>query len=99
PPPTYPLSLHDALPIFHRPADEHVVRDVVPVELEPGVVAQVLDVGQGPGDQVVHADHLVPLSEEPLAQVRPDEPRPAGDECTHEDRKSTRLNSSHLVIS
>ena len=33
-----------------------------------------------PCQQVVDADDLVALGEEPLAQVRADEPRPAGDD-------------------
>src|SRR2546426_5853065 len=64
-----------------------------------------------PGDEVVHADDLPALVQQELAEVGADEPRAARDERPHRercgrssraargDRKSTRLNSSHLVIS
>src|SRR5256885_11665406 len=57
----YPLSLHDALPIYRQPRDG--------------------------------------FADEPHARPEPAVRRlPRADRCTG-DRKSTRLNSSHLVIS
>ena len=46
---------------------------------------KVLDVGRAAGDEVVDADDLVALRQEALAQVRADEARPAGDDCSHDD--------------
>jgi hypothetical protein len=43
---------------------------------------EVLDVFGVSGDEVVHADHLVPLFDEAVTKVRPEEPGAAGDECT-----------------
>ena len=53
---------------------------VVAHELEPWVAVQVVDVALRAGEQVVEADHLVPLIQQAVDQVRPDEPGTAGDE-------------------
>ena len=55
------------------------VRHVVVQERER-VVADVLDVGERAGVEIVDADHPVPLREQMLAQVRPEEARAAGDD-------------------
>lgn len=55
----------------------HVVAD----ELEAGVVQQVADVVLATGEEVVQADHLVPVGQEPPAQVGANEARAACDEC------------------
>ena len=52
-------------------------------ELELRVPEQVGDVLGRAGDEVIDRDDLVPLGEEPFAQVRADEPGPAGDERAH----------------
>ena len=49
------------------------------------VAAQVLDVGGRAGDEVIDADDLVPVGQEALAQVRADEARAAGDDCSHDE--------------
>src|SRR5207248_7074369 len=59
------------------------LRDVVVPEREAAAGVQVLDVGRAAGDEVVHADDLVALGQEALAQVRADEPGPPGDDGTH----------------
>jgi hypothetical protein len=73
---------------------QHVVDQPVHVEWfgnvvddhpELGIVEQVPDVVRPPGDEVVHAQDGMPLGQEPLAQVRTDEPGPAGDERPHDD--------------
>src|SRR5688572_31775133 len=71
----YTLSLHDALPISHRPG-ARVVEDVV-------AHRRRTDVAQ------FHA---------PPARARP-EPAAVEEDVALEDRKSTRLNSSHSQIS
>ena len=60
--------------------DVDVLRDVVLVEGEMGVVLQVGDVFQVAGDEVVHGLHLEPLSDETVAQVRAQKPSRSGDE-------------------
>jgi hypothetical protein len=62
-----------------RLLDGDVLDDVVVHVRERGV-AQVLDVPQRGGFQVVEADHAVAALEQRLAEVRPEEARAAGDE-------------------
>src|SRR5205807_6502736 len=89
-PPTpsiYTLSLHDALPIFHDAARPVVVYDVDLDALGEGLLDGVVDaavVVLPVGEQRTHLATLERL-ERRLDSVQ--------------DRKSTRLNSSHLVIS
>src|SRR5690348_18103526 len=82
----YPLSLHDALPIFHRliavVADGRVQADLGRLERLPVGHVEVRAV-------VVDAAELVDLV------VVLDEVH----HHRHRDRKSTRLNSSHPSIS
>ena len=40
-----------------------------------------------PGDEVVHPDHLVPVREQPVAEMRAEESRRAGDEDAHRERR------------
>src|SRR5207253_9020112 len=90
-PDIYPLSLHDALPIFELAVD--------PAPQAPRVgVADGL--GQQGGRHVLVGDGpLEPLDREAAdaggAAVGGGGERPAVDQ----DRKSTRLNSSHVAIS
>src|SRR5262245_26893435 len=57
--------------------------NVVANEGEVRIAAQVLHVGQGAGDEVIHADDFMPALQEALAQVRADEARSAGDQGSH----------------
>src|SRR5690606_41495483 len=79
----HPLSLHDALPIW--PAPEHPDRGggAHPRGLLHGL----------PGGARVHGAHG---GRGPPARLHRDAVRPA---APHPDRKSTRLNSSHVKIS
>ena len=65
--------------VVDRPVDLDRLGDVVLDERKCGLLEQVGDVPPVAGQQVVDADDLVAVGEEPLAQVRADEPRPAGD--------------------
>jgi hypothetical protein len=58
----------------------HIVSD----ELEAGMGQQVSDIFLATGEEVIQADHLVPVSYKPPAKVRPYEARAAGDECLEE---------------
>ena len=58
-------------------------RDVVAHQFEPVVVHEVDDVVLAAGEEVVQADDVVPLPEEPFAEVGTDEAGAAGDENAH----------------
>src|SRR5206468_7760357 len=62
-----------------RSLDVDVLRDVLMDERKAPLWKQVGDVVGVPGDDVVDAEHLVPVGEESLAQMRADESRPARD--------------------
>jgi len=55
-------------------------RHVVTDELESRIAVQVVDVPLCAREQVIHAQHLVPETEQAVAQVRPEEACAAGDE-------------------
>src|SRR5690349_22390590 len=80
---TSPLSLHDALPISRR-------RRLAQLGLEVEVAEDAVEDRERRAD----VDHVV----EQLAD-RPEEPRLQRREGDDRDRKSTRLNSSHVEIS
>ena len=60
------------------------VEDVVPQELEALVPRQVRDVLRVPGDEVVQPHHVVPVAQEAVGQVRPQEARGTGDQDPHQ---------------
>ena len=68
--------------VVDRPVDLERPRHVVAEELEIAAPQQVGDVLPAPGHQVVDADHLVALGDQPLAEVRAEEAGPAGDHGT-----------------
>src|SRR5438874_10024227 len=77
------LSLHDALPISFGTRDESLLRTIPKKEFPPGVKVG----GQLEGrtdDGQPHVFHVMKIK---------------GDTVHLEDRKSTRLNSSHVEIS
>jgi hypothetical protein len=67
------VALVDEL-VDHRP-----VQDGVDDEVETVPFAEMLDVLERAGGEVVEHPHLVSLVEQELRQVRPDEPRAARD--------------------
>src|SRR5690242_21089157 len=94
PAPTYPLSLHDALPIcllVRVGMAAHVDEQRGVVDGSTRVVVQAGVVGQAQRDQAL-AQHVLHR----LAEAEVDPQRERGDQL---DRKSTRLNSSHMSIS
>src|SRR5690606_3630305 len=60
--------------------DVDVVGHVLVEEAEVLVTEQMLDVREVAGQQVVHADDLAAVGDQPLTQVRSDEAGAAGDE-------------------
>src|SRR5205807_7906569 len=94
PPPTYPLSLHDALPIYDYLVKPFSMKELVArvkAAVRRGVRAQ-----DAPRGDAIEIEELRIDPREVQAFV-------AGSSAdltpTELDRKSTRLNSSHLVIS
>ena len=49
-------------------------------ELEKRIAEQVRDVALGAGEQVVDAEHLVALGDQPVDEMRAEESGPAGDQ-------------------
>src|SRR5205807_7274222 len=89
-PSTYTLSLHDALPIFENsgPApSQGCIRPAGPASRKENTMAKYLLLKHYRGAPA-------PVNDVPMDQWKPDEV-----EAHCRDRKSTRLNSSHLVIS
>src|SRR5690606_42098402 len=95
---TYTLSLHDALPIFFRYRDGGQAGDL---DHRVDLVDLGLDkqrVSHGESDLTVELPcEAVGVDAEPEAV--PAEPPVLLDVLAGEDRKSTRLNSSHVKIS
>ena len=85
-----------------RAVDVDVARDVVSDELEVAV-AQVRDVGDVAGQQVVDADDGVAAIEQRFAEMRADEAGGAGDDDSHRRRqyprwKRPRTSVSHMIF-
>ena len=64
----------------------------MPDQLEVRPAQQVGDVRLLAGEEVVEADHVVPLVDQPLAQVRAQKPGPAGDQNAFDLRHGIRLS-------
>src|SRR5207249_11457302 len=98
-PPRYPLSLHDALPIFPcSPLDEPVGAVCAPGEL--GVVGRDEE-RKAPFGLKTHEqieDDLTRLRIEVAGRLVGENGPRVVHQRAREDRKSTRLNSSHVSI-
>ena len=71
-------EVDDRVAAGERAAQLPLARAVEHLELEARVVEERRDVGDGPVREVVDADDLEALGEQPLADVRPDEARRTG---------------------
>src|SRR5256885_7018107 len=91
-PEIYPLPLHDALPIWRRPAHvpNRLGQDLRPPQKEPRLVR--------PHPVLRRQRRVQHRALYRLPRLGP-RPRSALHRAQRPDRKSTRLNSSHLVIS
>jgi hypothetical protein len=58
----------------------HRVQDVVLQKMEARAGLEMRDIGAAPGVEIVEAHDLVPLPDQPLAQMRTEEAGAAGDE-------------------
>jgi hypothetical protein len=59
------------------------VDDIMTNELEAGIVNKMLDVRLATGEEIIKADHFVPLLDQTVAEVGTKESGSAGDECAH----------------
>src|SRR5207253_10795414 len=94
----YPLSLHDALPIFPPPSLRQAIGSFV--------LACAARVCRGHVNEhssmLVHVTRFTAVQDAVMFQVREEVAsmrRRLTRKVDHEDRKSTRLNSSHVAIS
>ena len=73
-------------------------RHVVPQRLELRPAQQVRDVVLAPREVIVDAKHVVPLLDQPLAEMRPQEPGPAGHQDTLARQTHGKLSLLHACI-
>src|SRR5207249_10932395 len=97
PPATSPLSLPDALPIFdgpgrHRHVGQELVVEPAGAGEQGGIERDLVRPGELPERLIVAAGEIT-------AGVDADPLGPDRVKCLSIDRKSTRLNSSHVSIS
>ena len=57
--------------------------DVVADELEARMALEMLDIGALAAEEVVQADDVVPVAQQPLAQMRSEKSRAARHQCSH----------------
>ena len=55
--------------VIHGAVDLDRLGDIMLDETKSGQVHQMLDIAAAPGQQVIDADHIVAVGEEPLAKV------------------------------
>src|SRR5207249_10039962 len=92
PPDIYPLSLHDALPILQNAIKRGAG------QLDGVTYDEARYEGYGPGGAAIMVDCLTDNRTRTVAEVRHAFTKNGGN-LGSEDRKSTRLNSSHVSIS
>src|SRR5207302_9212862 len=90
----YPLSLHDALPISAHMSQEHQNSELAN-ETDEDLVNNAIGIADD--NPSLSATFGLELTRRHLIAVR--ELRTAANRATQRDRKSTRLNSSHVKIS
>src|SRR5207244_12724455 len=96
---SYPLSLHDALPIFRRAPRLRELEVVAEAHAEDEqVIRLVVDVEDLPARAHACLPSPLPLPPPPAAAGRSAGPASAS-AARGSDRKSTRLNSSHQINS
>src|SRR5204863_8072441 len=91
----HPLSLHDALPIFKVEFD-HRLRLVDRVQLAVRLAIGPATLGHVAADLQDHLDIALRVEDRRVAGLQPYR---TADAQGNVDRKSTRLNSSHVEIS
>jgi hypothetical protein len=59
------------------------IDDVVPYQLESGVIQEVRNVGLPSGEEIIEANDFMPLRQQPIAEMGTQKPGAAGDQDTH----------------
>jgi hypothetical protein len=65
-------------------------------QLEVAITEHAEDVFASAGKEIVQTDYFVPFAKQPLAKVRPDKSRPAGDKYSHRIQYSLIYKCSSL---
>lgn len=66
--------------IIHRPREIDIFADIVPDNLEIPVPGKMRDILLISGEEIIDREHPEPASEEPVAQMRSEEPPAARDD-------------------
>ncbi len=69
--------------VVNRLVDLKRMGNIVADKREARMAAKMFDVAQRARDEVVHADDIVAVFQETLAQMRADETRAACNDCSH----------------
>src|SRR5947208_15736329 len=69
--------------VVNRLVDFHVLGNIVAQEDEARIIAQVIDVAEATGYEVIDANNVVAVGQKALAQVRTHKARSAGDDRSH----------------
>src|SRR5690606_40923026 len=95
----YSLSLHDALPIYPELAGERLARGLDEIGQFLGLAQQAVGLGDDRVAERGEADHAAAALDQRHAEQRFELADAGGEGRLREDRKSTRLNSSHVESS
>ncbi len=63
-------------------------------KFEARMIVQVINIALGAGEQVIGAQHLVPLLQQAIYKVRTEKPRPA---C-HQDALAAVVHPEHVYV-
>src|SRR5262249_25497355 len=69
--------------VVYRSVDQERIGDVVVEQAEARIAAQVIDVRESPGDQVIDADDFMALGQEAIAEMGAEEAGASGNDGTH----------------
>jgi hypothetical protein len=64
--------------------EQQRLHDVVTQELEGAAIQEMLHIGAAAGEEVVETNDLMPFVDQPLTEMRPDEPRPTRYQNPHD---------------
>ena len=76
-------EMEDHIALVDQLAHGRGMMDALDRVMEPGMTAEMPDIVDAPGRQIIEDDHLVAPPEISLGQMRPDETRAAGDQYPH----------------
>ena len=62
------------------------------------IVAQWLDIALTPGEQIIRADHLVVIAQQPRAEMRADESGSSSDKCLQRHPPNDIRQEAHISV-